>query len=295
MGKMTRYTLIYGALLFAVWALSGCYTQLETAGSDSGYAEREEYRGTDIDTAYTDSSGYSDEEYEHARTHFYYDSYYPAFTFGVGYGYYSPWYGRPYWGYGYYYDPFAYYYYSPWAWGPYGSIYEPGWWYPHYGGSYATGRYNAPRNFGNSRMIGSTRRISGGYTVGASRAGASLAPGAVSRPSGSLSRPSINSGRVRQTSPLRSPAPRMSTTRRQGERVGMPSRSGTVNQGRVRRNSGGRYVAPSASPRGGGERSYGGGRSYSPPASHSAPAPASRGGSSGGRQSGGSRQGGHRR
>jgi len=299
MGRITRYSFLCGLLLFLAWTLSGCYTQLESVGSDRDYARQEEYRGSDVDTTNADSSTYSDEEYEHARTNFYYDSYYPAFGFGVGFGYYSPWYWRPYWRYGYYYDPF--YSYSPYAWGPYPTIYEPGWWYPQYGGyyGYGTRRYNTPRTFGNSRMIGTTRGASSSYTIGGTRVGMNLTPGAVSRPSGNLNRPSVNSPRTRSSSPANLPPPRISNGRHQSNRVGMPSRDGTVNRGNSHRGSGERY-APSQ-PRGGrGERSSGGSRSYSPPPSRSSPAPASspspRGGSSGGSSSGGgSRGSGHRR
>jgi hypothetical protein len=296
MGRITRYSFVCGLLLFLAWTLSGCYTQLASVGSDRDFARQEEYRGSDVDTTNADSSTYSDEEYEHARTNFYYDSYYPAFGFGVGFGYYSPWYWRPYWRYGYYYDPF--YYYSPYAWGPYPGIYEPGWWYPHYGGSYGYGsrRYNTPRTFGNSRMIGTTRGTPSGYTTRGTRAGMNLTPGAVSRPSGTSNRPSVNGGRTRSSSPANLPPPRTSTGRRQGNRAGTPSRDGTINRGNSNR-GGERYVAPPSQSRGGrGERSSGGGRSYSPPPARSSPAPAAspspRGGSSGG---GGSRDSGRRR
>lgn len=292
MGRITRYSLLCALLLFLAWTLSGCYTQLASIGSDRDYARQEEYRGADVDTTDANSSTYSDEEYEHARTNFYYDSYYPAFGFGVGFGYYSPWYWRPYWRYGYYNDPF--FYFSPYAWGSYPTVYEPGWWYPHYGGyyGYGTRRYNTTRTFGNSRMIGTTRGTSSGYTIGGTRTGMNLTPGAISRPSGNLNRPSVNGGRTRTSSPANLPPPRISTGRHQGNRAGAPTRDGTVNRGNSHRGGGERYTpAPSQPREGRGERSSGGSRSYSPPPSHSSPAPAqsppSRGGSSGGSGGGG--------
>lgn len=293
MANISRFSLLSVLLLFAAWSFSGCYTQVGSERNDRDYSSREEYRVTDVDTTYNDSSGYTDNDYDYARQRFYYDSYYPGFTFGIGFGYYSPWYWRPYWGWGtWYYDPFIY---NAWAWGPYPPIYEPGWWYPHYGSYYGSyyglryGRYNMTRTFGNSRMVGSTRGSYSGYNAGATRSGTNLPPAGTGRSLGKTSRPSTST-------PSNLPPPRVSPGRRGDQRPASPSRDGSVN--RAGRDRSARYSSPPRQEgRSGGARSSGSGRTYSPPSSppsHSSPAPASRGGESRG-GGGGSRSGGSRR
>ncbi len=261
--------------------VAGCYTQPGTV-REEGESPTAADNPTQYDTSAADSSAYSDESYDGARRHFYYDYYYPPVSVGVGfydawwYGYYSPWsvgvyWGWPYWGgyYGGYYPYSPYYPYYPY----YGYGYYGGY-YPYYGGSYAV------RTFGSTRGGGTTR---GGYASYPSRLTPSGATGV------RTSARTAGQGVGRSVPAVRTPsgstrlAP--SATKRGGSRTGVRSTQPRSRLSSPPARSGGRSY-PSPSVRGGGN--YGGGRSYAPP-SGGRSGGGSRGGSSGSRGGGGRR------
>jgi hypothetical protein len=305
MANFLRRNVLAAVSLVAALALSGCYTEVGSVRGerDEDYAYHPEDQGVVPDTTMEESGNYTDNEYDRDRSRFYFDYYYPSFTFGLGY--YSWW--RPWWSWGsWYYDPFYYYggYYAPWGWGGYPG-YVPGWWYPHYDGRFALspGYYGRSRTFGNSRTVGMTRGTftpSGGIMYGRVRSSSSTG-----------GRTGVTSGRSQTGSPSARPSTRVSPGRRSqsSSRYVAPSYGGTVNRGnrgQARRE----YVQPRSGSaqrregRSGGNRSSGSsGRSYSPPASmgssHSSPAPSgggggSRGGSGGSGGGGGRHSGGRR-
>ncbi len=285
------------AVVVTALALSGCYTQVGSMREDreGDYSYRDEDRSAVTDSTEEQPGEYNDNDYEYDRGRFYFDYYYPSYTFGLGF--YGSWWS-PWWAWGTWYnDPFLYGpYYNNWGWGWYPG-YVPGWWYPRYGGYYGTYPYGGrTRTFGNSRMVGTTRGgmydpPGGGVLSGGTR----TSPGAVGRSGVTTRRP--QPGR-----PSARPSSRVSPGRRSDGRFVPPSSSGTVNRGS--RGEGRRsYTQPRSAPaprnegRSSGGRTYGGGRSYSPPSSHSSPPP-SRGGSGGGSRGGGGggeRHGGGRR
>lgn len=301
MANFLRRNVLAAVSLVAALALSGCYTEVGSVRGerDEDYAYHPEDRGVVPDTTIEESGNYTDNDYDRDRSRFYFDYYYPSFTFG--WGYYSWW--RPWWSWGsWYYDPFYYSggYNTPWGWGGYPG-YVPGWWYPHYDGRYAfsSGYYGKSRTFGNSRTVGMNRGAynppSGGIMYGGARSSSRTG-----------SRTGVTSGRSQTGSSSARPSTRVSPGRRSqsSNRYVAPSDLGRINRGN-RGEARREYTQPRSAPaprgegRSGGNRSSGGGgRSYSPPAStgssHSSPAP-SGGGSRGGSSGGGGRQGGSRR
>ncbi len=290
---MVNFVRKYGlamAVLVAVLALSGCYTQVGPVRGDRDYdyGYRDQDQGAVTDTTYEQPGDSSDYDYQNDRGRFYFDYYYPSFTFGLGY--YDSWW-RPWWAWGsWYYDPFYYgSYYSPWGWG-YGG-YTPGWWYPHYGayGPRYYGYAGRTRTFGNSRMVGATRGV---YN----NPGGGVMPGGIRSSAGGGSRTGVTTRRAPAAGPSARPSTRVAPGRRSdfNGRYVPPGSSGSVNRGS--RGEGRRqYAQPRYAPA---PRSEGrsGGRSYSPAPSapsHSAPPP-SRGGGGGGSRGGGGGGGGER-
>ena len=166
------YTL---SILFLI-GLTGCYTQVATQESpdhtqyneppnseSSGY-----YYEEDSDSGYyvEDDEGaiinnyYYDDYYPSYRR--YYGYYYPAFTIGIGFGYYYPYFWNSWCGYSWY-DPYPYYWYYPSYYSCYYSYY-PYNYYPggYYGYSYYDDDYYKTRSDYTSRL----RNNSGGRGSG---------------------------------------------------------------------------------------------------------------------------------
>jgi hypothetical protein len=127
MANVIKNIALAAVAIVAVVMLAGCYTQMGAVRDDrdEGYARQDdvyqdnatqEQVGVVTDSTEQESGAYDDDEYESARSRFYYDYYYPSFTIGLGY--YSWW--RPWWGWGSgYYDPYYYgSYYGYWGWVP---------------------------------------------------------------------------------------------------------------------------------------------------------------------------------
>jgi len=292
--KHTGKVIIGAATLAgASLVLSGCYTQMgmtrEYGESSSGSQETQQGYDQQSDSVYA-------EDYESSRDRFYDESYYPYYSVGIGYGWYSPWYRyrNPWYWDPWYYDPF---YYSPYAysWGAYYGGYYPGYYYRPQG-SYAYRNYGTPRKIGMNRTSGGSR-TSGTYSTspGVTRAGTSATTAFPSIP-----RPGYSTGRRGSSGERSAPARvQSSTTRTMGrapqstQRVAPSGSSSTSRGGRSVGTSrgGSRSSAPASAPA---RSAPSGGVRSSAPASHPAPSAPSGGGgrSSGG--SGGSRGGGGR-
>ena len=153
--------------LALILLVPGCYTQFGTVGEKDYFAEfpDDDAITSEEVTAQEDTAQfYDDEEYDIARNRFYFDYYYPAVSFGIGFGYPGYWYD-PFWSpwYGYY--PSLYY-------GGYASYWYPGGgWYPSWQCCYyPVDPYPpypvAPVAYSRSRTTGTTRGGgSGGGTV----------------------------------------------------------------------------------------------------------------------------------
>jgi hypothetical protein len=165
--KTTLYTLALMTLLLGLVA-SGCYTQV---GSTRDDRFSDEYQN---DSAVTEEPAATEDTLESTTTDPYFDEYgYPRQRFYLGYstpvwvdvtyGWYDPWYYRP-----WYNDIF-------WCWNPPLAYYSPWWdyspWYDHHGGWYG-GHHSPGGGYATTRTIGSTRGAGGGRgTMGSSRGG----------------------------------------------------------------------------------------------------------------------------
>ena len=274
-----------GGLVVAASALflAGCYTQMSASRGDDDEGYAQESQAPDQSQADTTS------DYESARDRFYSDNYYgsdyPAYSVGIGFGWYSPWYGYGYpwyyydgWPYSRWYSPYGYYspaYYGFSGWPGYYGYYGG---HGYYGGYY--GRPSATRRFGMIRSSGGSR---GAYGTGAG-------PTTV-MPSGSRSAV----GATRTSTPgVRSRGAVRYGSRPQRGVYARPAQSGTSSgrsQGRTYSGGGSRGSAP-ASTGGGGGRGGGGGSRGGGGGSRGG---SGGGGSHGGGGGGGSHGGGGRR
>ncbi|MGC9092999.1 MAG: hypothetical protein ACP5JH_07120 [Bacteroidota bacterium] len=199
--KILSALLMLGVGIALVFALNGCYTELETVRTES--------EGSYYSPTYGYESSYDSTQAAIINNYYFYDGYwgYPRYRFLFRFYYPSWYYWYPTWYSGYYvwYDPWVYDYwywgyYDPWLWwtpyvyygypGWYGSRWY-GWWdgYPAIGGAYATTRWRTTRDFGSTRG-GVTRGTWRGATEGGilPPAGTSTGRGGEGRTSGTTER-----------------------------------------------------------------------------------------------------------
>jgi hypothetical protein len=220
--KATFHTLALLTLFFSLVG-TGCYTQIGSTRDDrfSGEYQQEPsiteespavddsatVTATETTDPYFDENGYP-------RDRFYFDVPTPLWA-GVNYGWYDPWYYRP-----WYNDMF-------WCWNPGIAYYSP-WWYPTpwyyptagwYGGDYHTNsRYASTRSIGNTRGSGGGRGTMGSPRGGYEPAGRS-APASMDLPAGMRQAPTPGQARpgavttAREREKVRSTVPGRETVR----------------------------------------------------------------------------------
>jgi len=273
--------LLAGSLL----ALAGCYTQYgateEQRGDEQQYGEYNQNVPGDADSV---SAG----DYSDARSHFYFNYYYP-WGVSFGFGYYDPWYAYPYW------SPYSYYG------GYYPGYYYPGYYYPYYGSYYGaycytgTARHTGTtRSSGYSRTTGGYRSADGGGYAGGTAYTSPSSSGRTGYRNATNRTGVAPRGRTLTGTRLAKPqanAVDRGQSRTNGGRIGVSSTQTKRLSGSARQGVSGQRGGSSS----GGVRSGGPRMSSSSPAPRSSP-PASFGGNrGGGAPSGGGRSQGGRR
>ena len=289
--KTTERTLAAMISMFSLVG-TGCYTQVGSVRDDkfsgeyqdeSSFTQEQQEAG---DTTSESTDPYFD-EYGNPRNRFYLGYSYP-YGVSVGFGWYDPWYSRP-----WYDDPY-------WGWNPYPAYYSP-WWYPYsgyyppyggyYGGYYGChygGAYTTTRTIGTTRGTGATRGVLGS-SRGANDNPGGITPARQDLPMGVRAAPGTRATTPGAVTPARgkSGGPGTRTEKAVRQRTGTNGRAITSSRLSPKRPNRNGQPPPPPSYNPGSGSARGGGRIGA-----SAPAGQHPSGSSGGTRGGGSSGGG---